>query len=81
MLPTLSLPGLPGRRYPAVWESLYNVPVIVDALLAGDEGIAFNACTHLKVIRMSYGEFERLVRPRVDAIAKPSFVAKAVEVE
>jgi Ala-tRNA(Pro) deacylase len=59
--------------------NLYNVPVILDALLATDEHIAFNACTHSKVIRMSYGDFERLVRPRVDVFAKPPFVAKDLE--
>jgi len=73
----------PGCQVGAMppFGNLYNVPVIVDALLAADERIAFNACTHSKVIRMSYGEFERLVRPRVDAFAKPSFVAKVVDVE
>ena len=59
--------------------NLYIVPVILDALLATDEHIAFNACTHSKVIRMSYGDFERLVRPRVDVFAKPPFVAKDLE--
>ncbi len=73
----------PGCQVGAMppFGNLYNVPVIVDALLAADVSVAFNACTHSKVIRMSYGEFERLVKPRVDAFAKPPFVAKAVEAE
>ena len=59
--------------------NLYNVPVIVDALLAADEHIVFNACSHSKVIKMSFGDFERLVRPRVEAFAKMPFVAKDLE--
>ncbi len=61
--------------------NLYGVPVIVDAALAADEEIAFNACTHTKVIRMKYVEYERLVRPRVGVFAQSPFVAKDIEVE
>ncbi len=61
--------------------NLYDMSVIVDASLAADDDIVFNACTHSKVIRMHYGDYERLVRPIVAAFAKPPFVAKDVEVE
>jgi prolyl-tRNA editing enzyme YbaK/EbsC (Cys-tRNA(Pro) deacylase) len=61
--------------------NLCDMPVIVDASLLADDVIVFNACTHSKMIRMHYGGHEMLVRPRVAAFAKPSFVANDVEVE
>ena len=49
--------------------NLYGVDVYVDPALAEDKEIAFNAGTHTELIRMSYADFERLVRPRVAALA------------
>ena len=45
--------------------NLYGMPVFVDARLATDEEIAFNAGSHSLLIRMSYRHFEQLVRPVV----------------
>ena len=61
--------------------NLYSVPVIVDAALAADNEIAFNAGSHTKVIKMKYGDYEMLVKPRVGAFAQSPFVAKNIEVE
>ena len=46
--------------------NLYGVDVYADENLAPAVGakIAFNAGTHTDVLRMSYREFERLVRPK-----------------
>jgi Ala-tRNA(Pro) deacylase len=48
---------------------LYGIPVFVDASLAADQQIVFNAGTHQEAIRMAYADFERLVRPRVSSFA------------
>lgn len=45
--------------------NLYDIPVLVDQSLAGDEEIAFNACTHTELVRLSYLDFEKLVQPRL----------------
>ncbi len=45
--------------------NLYGIPVYVDESLTRDTEIAFNAGTHLELIRMSCADFERLVRPEV----------------
>jgi Ala-tRNA(Pro) deacylase len=43
--------------------NLYSIPVYVDETLTRDAEIAFNAGTHLELIRMSFGDFDRLVKP------------------
>jgi Ala-tRNA(Pro) deacylase len=45
--------------------NLYGIEVYVDQHLMDDEEIFFNACTHSELIRMSYQDFERLVKPKV----------------
>ena len=45
--------------------NLYGMPVYVDARLAGQDDIAFNAGSHTDVVRMPYPEFEQLVRPKL----------------
>ena len=45
--------------------NLYEVPVIVDESLAHDEEICFNAGSHTELIRMSYADFDALVKPTV----------------
>src|SRR5271169_974713 len=45
--------------------NLYGIPVYVDETLTRDKEIAFNAGTHLELIRMEYGDFNRLVEPGV----------------
>jgi Ala-tRNA(Pro) deacylase len=45
--------------------NLFDMDVYVAETLAEDEEIAFNAGTHSELIKLAYGDFERLVRPRV----------------
>jgi len=45
--------------------NLYGIPVYVDQALTRDTEIAFNAGSHLELIRMACADFERLVRPMV----------------
>jgi Ala-tRNA(Pro) deacylase len=45
--------------------NLYGMEVYVDKALAGNREIAFNAGSHTEVIKMSYQDFERLVKPKV----------------
>ncbi len=49
--------------------NLYGMDVYVDEGLAQDENIAFNACSHIELIKLSYADFSRLVKPRVIRIA------------
>ena len=42
---------------------LYQMNTFVDQRLREDEQIAFNAGSHTELIRMSFGDFERLVNP------------------
>jgi Ala-tRNA(Pro) deacylase len=45
--------------------NLYGMEVYVAPELTGDPEIAFNAGTHTEVMRMPYGDFERIVHPHV----------------
>jgi len=45
--------------------NLYGIPVYVDESLTEDDEIAFNAGSHHELIRMTYLDFDRLVRPEV----------------
>ena len=45
--------------------NLYGIPVYVDATLAEDREIAFNAGSHYELIKMAYADFEKLVKPEV----------------
>ena len=45
--------------------NLYDMEVYVAESLSHDEEIAFNAGTHVELIRMAYKDFERLVQPKV----------------
>ncbi len=45
--------------------NLYDIPVIVDEALTHDTEICFNAGTHTELIRMSYADFDALVKPTV----------------
>jgi len=49
--------------------NLYNLPVYCDHRLAEDKEIAFSAGSHAELLRMSYADFERLVKPKVVATA------------
>lgn len=45
--------------------NLYGLPVLVDACLPRGREFLFQAGSHSQVVRLSYGDFERLVRPVV----------------
>ncbi|MFQ5963958.1 MAG: aminoacyl-tRNA deacylase [Candidatus Scalinduaceae bacterium] len=45
--------------------NLYDMKVFVENSLAEDEEIAFNAGSHTELIRLSYKDFESLVKPKV----------------
>lgn len=45
--------------------NLYDMDVFVSEHLREDEHIVFNAGSHSEVIRMSYGDYDRLVHPHV----------------
>jgi len=60
-----------GRMFPdcergAVppFGSLYDLPTLVDASLADDERIVFEAQNHHEAIRMNYRDYESLEHPR-----------------
>ncbi len=45
--------------------NLYNITVYADETLSKNEEIAFNSCNHKEVIKMSYKDWEKLVKPKV----------------
>ncbi len=45
--------------------NLYGLEVYSTESLAADEEIAFNAGSHTELIKMTYKDFERLVKPKV----------------
>ena len=45
--------------------NLYDMEVFVADRLREDEEIAFNAGSHTRLIKMSYADYERLVKPTV----------------
>jgi Ala-tRNA(Pro) deacylase len=53
----------PGAMPP--FGNLYGVDVFVAKSLTEDEEIAFNAGTHTELIRMSYKDFEKFVKPEI----------------
>jgi Ala-tRNA(Pro) deacylase len=45
--------------------NLYELKVIVDETLTHDKEIAFNAGTHLELIKLAYSDFAQLAQPTV----------------
>ena len=45
--------------------NLYGMDVYVAKSLTENEEIAFNACTHSQLIKLSYKDYENLVKPRI----------------
>ncbi|MBZ5651137.1 MAG: YbaK/EbsC family protein [Acidobacteriia bacterium] len=56
--------------------NLYGIDVFADESLAKDREIAFNAGSHRELIRLGWGDFERLVKPKMI-----SFVARRTAAE
>jgi Ala-tRNA(Pro) deacylase len=46
--------------------NLYNLPTYVDKQLAEQDYIVFEAGTHTDAIKMSYRDYEKIVKPNVD---------------
>ena len=57
----------PGAMPP--FGNLYDMSVYVAPELAEESEIAFNAGSHVEIIKMAYRDFERLVSPRVARFA------------
>jgi Ala-tRNA(Pro) deacylase len=51
-----------GAAHP--FGNLYGLPVYVDTAIAVEEDFVFTAGKHDEILRMRYGDFERLVIPR-----------------
>ena len=49
--------------------NLYGVPTYVDKSLSEEEYIVFEAGTHTDAIKLSYRDYERIVKPRVEELA------------
>lgn len=45
--------------------NLYGMAVYASEALAADEEIAFNAGSHIELLKLAYKDFERLVKPTV----------------
>jgi Ala-tRNA(Pro) deacylase len=45
--------------------NLYGIDVFVAESLTEDEEIAFNACSHKELIRMTFKDYEKLAKPKV----------------
>lgn len=50
--------------------NLFDLPVYVCPALTQDEHITFNAGSHTEAVRLRYGDFEKLVHPRVVHMAR-----------
>ncbi len=50
--------------------NLFNLDTVVDAALAQDKEMVFNAGSHWQTVRMRYADYARLVRPRVAKFAQ-----------
>src|SRR6266699_3458105 len=49
--------------------NLYGLPTYVDEHLAGQDYIVFEAGTHTDAIKMSYRDYEKIVKPEVKDLA------------
>jgi Ala-tRNA(Pro) deacylase len=49
--------------------NLYGLPTFVDKRLAEQDYIVFEAGTHTDAIRMSYRDYEKIVKPQVEDLA------------
>lgn len=59
MFPDCELGAMPP------FGNLYGMEVFVDRSLKEDKEIAFNAGSHSELIRLTYSDFDRLVKPKV----------------
>ena len=59
--------------------NLYALPVYADKALTADDEIVFNACSHIKSIRLKMNDFMRLVKPVVAEFSQSRFEMKESE--
>jgi Ala-tRNA(Pro) deacylase len=52
--------------------NLFGMDVYVDAQLAEDSDIAFNAGSHTEMVRLPFADFQRLVKPKVAKLSRPA---------
>ena len=52
--------------------NLFGMDVYVDAQLAQDAEIAFNAGSHTEMVRLPFADFQRLVKPTVVKLSRPA---------
>ena len=49
--------------------NLYGLPTYVDKRLAQEDYVVFEAGTHADAIKLSYADYEKIVKPRVEDLA------------
>jgi len=49
--------------------NIYKLPVYVDQSLSDDENIVFNAGTHRESVKISFSDYQKLIRPQVCSFA------------
>jgi Ala-tRNA(Pro) deacylase len=52
--------------------NLFGMEVYVDAQLAEDTEITFNAGSHTEMVRLPFADFQRLVTPKVVKLSRPA---------
>ena len=62
LFPTCEVGAMPP------FGNLWGMEVFADAHLCEDETITFNAGSHTELVKLSYADYERLVRPRVASL-------------
>ena len=59
MFPSCEIGAMPP------FGNLYGMPVYVEESLANNENIAFNAGSHIELIKLTYKDYARLVQPEI----------------
>ena len=49
--------------------NIYGVPTYVDKSLAKEDYIVFEAGTYTEAIKLSYHDYEKIVKPQIEALA------------
>jgi Ala-tRNA(Pro) deacylase len=63
LFPDCAIGGMPP------FGNLYGLPTYVDQSLAEQDYIVFEAGTHTDAIKMSYHDYEKIVKPKVNDLA------------
>jgi Ala-tRNA(Pro) deacylase len=63
LFPDCAIGGMPP------FGNLYGLPTYVHQSLAEQDYIVFEAGTHTEAIKMSYGDYEKIVKPKVNDLA------------